>query len=726
MKRKLFLLIAIFGTLTLWSQSPEDTILRKDLEAITISGYRPQMREAQRLPSVQRNFIFAGKKSEVITVAELPANLAEKVGRQVFAKIPGAFIYDMDGAGNQVNISTRGLDPHRSWEYNVRHNGAITNSDLYGYPASHFSPPMESVERIELIRGTASLQYGAGFGGMINYVSKSPDPHRPFSFESLNTIGSFGLMSTYNAIGGTQGKWSYHAYYQRRVSSGYRRNARSESEGQMLSLRYQASDKLSVGAELARSMYLHQVPGPLTDSMFAADPRQSTRFRNFFNPDIYVPVLRAEWHLTPKTSMSFLASAVLGHRSSVQFIGFADRPDVIDPLISAYSERQVDIDNFNSYNAEWRMTTEHRLGILAAGLQLTRNNLHRRQLGRGTTGIDYDLSLVEGAHFRRDVRNRTRNLAIFAEHLFQLTPKLSLSPGARMELGVSDMVGVITYLEEGQYPGEIPHVFPLFGVNMEYRLNAHNRIYGGISQAYRPVIFSDLIPANELERNDPNLRDASGHNLELGMSGQIKDALFFDLSFFQILYLDRIGRILEEDADGRAYFFKTNLGASRTNGLELYVEWKALRTLHAQVSLFTASSYFDGRYLRGAVALGGENVSVTGNRLESTPRWTSRNGLQLQYKNFASSLQYSFVDRTYSDALNTEQPSANGAQGIVPAYGLWDLNVSWRIIPSLALRLGAHNLANRQYFTKRPLGYPGGGVWPSDGRGFTCALGLRL
>lgn len=38
-------------------------------------------------------------------------------------------------------------------EFNIRMDGFITNSDMYGYPASHFSLPMEAVERIELVRG---------------------------------------------------------------------------------------------------------------------------------------------------------------------------------------------------------------------------------------------------------------------------------------------------------------------------------------------------------------------------------------------------------------------------------------------------------------------------------------------------------------------------------------------------------------------------------------------
>ena len=124
---------------------------------------------------MQRQSCWSWQWSGVVALQQIDANITLKTGRQLFAKVPGVFVYDMDGSGNQVNIATRSLDAHRSWEYNTRYNGIITNSDMYGYPASHFNPPMESMQSVELVRGTASLQSGAQFGGMLNYVSKKAD-----------------------------------------------------------------------------------------------------------------------------------------------------------------------------------------------------------------------------------------------------------------------------------------------------------------------------------------------------------------------------------------------------------------------------------------------------------------------------------------------------------------------------------------------------------------------
>ncbi len=140
-----------------------DTLLYEELLPITIKATRTPV-DIQSLEPVRGTYIFAGKKTEVVRLTQKSVAISEKYARQIFAKIPGIFVYDMDGTGNQMNISTRGLDPHRGWEFNIRKDGIITNSDMYGYPASHYNIPMEAVERIELTRGTGSLQYGAQFG----------------------------------------------------------------------------------------------------------------------------------------------------------------------------------------------------------------------------------------------------------------------------------------------------------------------------------------------------------------------------------------------------------------------------------------------------------------------------------------------------------------------------------------------------------------------------------
>lgn len=725
---KLFAVFAgMFLVISVYAQQKTDSLPVKELTEVIFKTWLKK--DVSRLPEKTGAFLYSGKKSEVINMSGTNANLALKTGRQIFAKIPGVFVYDMDGSGNQLNIATRGLDAHRSWEFNIRQNGVLLNSDMYGYPASHFSAPMESYDRIELVRGSGSLQYGAQFGGMINMITKQPDSTRLLSFESINTVGSYKLMSTYTAVSGTYKKFSYYAYYHQRGADGYRKNSASDASAQYLLLQYAFSDKLKIKGEISRSKYQHRIPGPLTDKMFQEDPQQSTRGRNYFSPDILVPSLTLSWQVTPSTYMQLQASGVFGQRNSVMLDAFANVPDSIVPSTNDFRNRQVDRDQFNSKTIEWRVVQSYKLAQqsanLAAGVVYMNNDLHRRQQGRGTTGTDYDLTLVD-QDYGRDMHFKTGNLAFFVENTFTIGNRFSISPGWRMETGRSDMTGKIRYYTQYPIPNRIAHNYHLFGVSTQFKLDTENTVYGGISNAYRPVIFKDIVPASTYEQVDKSLRNATGYNAEIGVRGKWGDYFQYDLSLFRVIYNDRLGAVVREDQGLDPYIFRTNIGDSRTNGVELFAQYKYPVANHFFLGLFTSTSYMDAVYLNGQLADAGTNKSIRGNRLEAVPRWITRNGLECLFKGLSATLLYSYTSETFSDPLNTIAPPASGARGLTPAYGLWDLNIAVPAGRYLNVRGGLNNIFNKQYFTKRPTFYPGPGIWPGDGRNWYLTVGVKI
>ena len=629
---------------------------------------------------------------------------------------------------SQTNISTRGLDPHRGWEFNVRANGAMTNSDIYGYPASHFSLPMEAVGRIELIRGTGALQYGAQFGGMLNYVLKQPDTSRAISWETINSIGSYGLLSTFNALGGKVGKLQYYAFYSKRISDGYRDNSESDYDGQGLVLKYAARKNLTIGAELLRSNYIYHIPGPLTDAMFVANPRQSTRSRNYFNPTIYIPALSLEWKTGPRSILAWKASAALGDRNSVIYDRTANIPDTINRATFAYNPRQVDIDNFNSYNTELRFLQHYSLrgntSTFSAGVQYINNDLHRRhQPNTGSTGTDYDFT-VPGDIWKRDLHLKSRNIALFVENKFQLSQRFSVSPGIRYESGDSKLSGITNYYDPEELPNTIKRNFPLLGISADFLAGKTQNLYAGFSQAYRPVIFKDIIPGSILERADKNLKDAFGFNAELGWRGTA-NSFKWDLSGFALQYNNRLGSVSLEE-NGTFYILRTNIGNSITYGVEAFGEYTLQLSDAVRCNIFTSTAFFDAKYQDATIRSGDKNIEVSGNKVESVPDLITRNGLSIKYKKLNVSALYSYTAKTFADPQNTVAPSVTGAVGLVPAYGLLDLNVSCRLYSNVSLRLSVNNITDEQYFTKRPTFYPGAGIWPSDGRSAVLTLSVKL
>ncbi len=729
--RTIFLLMAFLlnaSGLTAQNKTIADSIRVKVLDSVVVNTF---ISSSQRtyLPDVQGTYLYAGKKTEQLNLLHTDADMANKIGRQVFAKVPGVFVYDMDGAGNQVNIAVRGLDPHRGWEFNIRKDGVITNSDMYGYPASHFNMPLESIERIELVRGTGSLQYGAQFGGMLNYISKRGDSSRPIGVESISTVGSYQLLNQYLAIGGRTGKFSYYAYMNRKSRQGYRKNEQTNAGSEAVMITYEPWHNLSVRLEWARSGYLYRIPGALTDKQFSEDPTQATRARNYFNPNIHVPSITVDWRLTDQTQLKLGVSAVLGERNSVMF----DKPTNVNDTINAntlqYNPRQVDIDHFNSYTTELRMRHEYHTGkqtsIIVAGIQYMNNDLHRAQMGQGTTGSDYDLTRVTSG-WGRDLHFRTKNIAVFAENKWQVSDKLAVTFGTRVESGQTDLSGAISYYPDNKIPVNISHHFPLYAAAIAYKSSENLQFYGGWSQAYRPMIFKDLVPASLYDKVDPNIRDASGYNAEIGVRGSWR-FLKWDVTAFLLRDKNRFGTLAETDNTGTLYLYRTNIGNSTSKGAEIFIQGNWLTGNRMNITVFTSTSFLQARYTEATVKSGNNNVDISGNKVESAPALTSRNGATLNYRKLSISVLYSYTSSTYADALNTVQPpTATGAVGLVPAYAIWDLATGLRFSASLGLKMTISNLANLQYFTKRPMFYPGPGIWPSEGRNISTTLTIRL
>lgn len=674
---------------------------------------------------VEAGIVWEGTKNDVVQVAGMAANLAEKTGRQIFAQVPGVFVYDMDGSGNQVNVSTRGLDPHRSWELNVRQDGILLNSDMYGYPASHYSPPMEAVEQIAMTRGTAALQYGSQFGGLLNYSTKRPPAGDRFGFESITTAGSYGLLSNWTAVGGATERLTWYGYFNERKSDGYRVGA-TTSAAQYFRVEWKASSATRLHAQVGHSTYLYQLPGPLTDAMFESDSRQRTWTRNWYNPDIVVPSVGMVWRGSGGRELRATVSGVFGPRNSVMALGFATSPDLPDST-GSYSPRQVDVDRFRSGTAEVRYLRpwgDAGQQVLSTGVTLSANSMRRQQQGQGTRGQDFDLTVT--GEFRRDVTYRTLNAALYAEQLLQVTPSWTLVPGVRVELGRTELSGRLAYEDPADVPQEIEHVLPLFGLRSTYRAAGGVEFYAGFSQAYRPQILKDILPASALEETDPDIQDSHGWTLEGGLRGSLGDRVRYDLTGFLLRVNDRFGTVLKEEPGSAPVLYRTNTGSSRTAGVELSLDAVVLKVGAVTARAHTATSWYDGRYADGTVPRGGANLDIAGNRIESVPTWISRSGVTVQSQRVTVAGLVSVVSESYADALNTVSPSPTGAVGLVPRYTVVDLNASTVVYRWLTIRGGVSNLLDADYFTKRPQFYPGPGVWPSDGRGAQISIELRF
>ncbi|MCA0364827.1 MAG: TonB-dependent receptor [Bacteroidetes bacterium] len=707
-----------------------ETYLLNDVQVVASRGVRGN----EHLAEIEGYSINATKKNEVIKLENINANLAMNNSRQIFSRTPGISVWENDGSGIQLGVASRGLSPNRSWEFNVRMNGFDITPDPMGYPEAYYTPPMEVVDRIEIVRGASSLQYGPQFGGLMNFVLRKPDISTRITVESQNTTGSNGLFSTFNYIGGTEGRLSYTAYYQKRLGDGWRENNYFNTDHAHAELSYAFTNKLKIAAELTYMTYKSQQAGGLTDAQFSQNARQSLRSRNWFSTPWLVPSISAEYIFNEKTKMSWKTFGVVAERSSV---GMVSAITTVDNLTS---NRQVDRDFYNNIGSELRFITDYKFleknNSLASGLRYYNGNIDRQQQGKGSTGKDMDFE-IEG-DFPRDLDFNNINKAAFFENIFRLSNKFLITAGARVENIRSTMKGRFS-IANGQ-PNNLNPInrnrsFLLFGGGAEYHLTSQTEFYSNISQAYRPVMISDLTPPATTDIIDQNLQDARGYNFDFGYRGKAGNYLNFDVDYFFVNYNNRIGTITQTNTSNQRYQFRTNLGRSVSQGFEGYIEFDPITAFFKKskvgyISLFASVAYIDATYkdFKTTSVVNGQIVegNLSGKKVENAPGKINRFGATYYKKGFSITWQLSDIGKAYADASNTEVANAAATTGVIPAYTVQDLSASLKFAKHYNIKGGINNLTDERYFTRRAGGYPGPGILPADGRTFYLSAGIKF
>jgi len=733
-KNRLFLLIFIGFAQMAQAQTTQKFKVQKDsthwhnLKDVTIVG-RNSKSDYQQIPEIVGTNIYAGKKNALIVLDNVQGNIANNTMRQVLAKVPGIHIWESDPSGIQIGIAARGLSPNRSWEFNVRQNGYDIAADPFGYPEAYYNPQLQAVQRIEIVRGQGALQYGPQFGGMVNYVLKNgTEMNQPFEFETQQTIGSNGLLNSFNAIGGKKGKVNYYSFYDQRNGEGWRNNSQFFSKAGFGSITYHFTKQLSLSFELMHSHTRSQQAGGLTDAQIKKDARQSFRSRNWMDIKWTTPAINIQYEINDQSRWNTKIFGTIGDRNSVGFLQSITIKDSINHTTNQFNNRVVNIDQYRNYGLESRMITDYAIGkiknTISGGIRLYTGSTHRLADGKGTTGSNYDISI--SGLYPRDFNFESNNVAGFIENIFRISDQFYLIPGIRYEWLEGAASGRNGFSAVGASMNlqniTRSRSFVLGGIGSEYHITTNTELYANFSQAYRPIQFANLQAPPTTDIVDTDLKDAKGYNIDLGYRGKVKNYLQFDISGFYLQYNNRIGTITPS---GSNYRLITNVGASTSKGLETYFEFNPVRAFtnsnNTDLILFSSYAYTDARYSGNH-----QDANTKGKKVENAPQDILRAGISVGYKGFLITNQLSHVGTAFSDANNTVAPIANGNTGLIPSYTILDLTASFKFSKSLNIKAGINNMADVRYFTRRAGGYPGPGALPADGRNFFVTIGAKL
>ena len=718
----IFYLLLLNCTITATAQQ-QDSLKITELDKVVVVSY-VSMNGIGHLNEVQRPLIFAGKKTEVVIVDSVDANKAINNTRQILGRVPGLNIVESETGGFVSNgIAVRGLNPVQSLEMNVRQNGYNVAADIYGYNETYYLPPMEAVERIELIKGASSLQFGAHMGGMVNYVLKEGKADKPFTYSTMQTGGSSGLFNSYHSVGGTIKKLNYFGFINYRTLDGWRPNSSQKQLTGFGKISYNFNKKIKLGIEYSLLRNRIKMPGGLTDEQFEQNSRASYRSRNWVKSPWNIVTATADYNMSKNTSFHIKSTYLSGKRSLVWFSALPAEVDQVDAVTGQFSNREVDQEIMKSSATELRFMHESNWGniknTLSAGVRFSVAEVKRNEEAPGSNKSDFDLS-AQG-EFEEKFEFKTINFAPFIENCIHLNDRFSITPGIRFESLESKVeaeyeVGGI----EKETEEEKSRSFLLMGIGAQHKVGHSSTIYANISQAYRPIDYAQLIPLASSSQVDPNMKDPKGFNTDIGIRGTIKSFFNYDIGVFYLAYNNRIGLLLKTDQTGTPYTFRTNIARSEHKGIESYLELNITRGLKinkkaGDLSIFNSFAYTTARYTQG---------EFKGNNVEYAPEIINRIGLIYSKNRLSASAQFSHQTEAYADAANTIR-SSNAIVGRIPGYGLVDFSTTFRM-KKFKLRAGLNNITDKRYFTQRTDEYPGPGIISSAGRSYYAGIGFDL
>lgn len=684
-------------------RSPDEPTAIKKMAALVVKAEAESDETIQDpwLPPVTGAAIFSGKKTQVLDFDQLPRIVANNY-RQALSQTPSLLL--SEESSPLVSIGYRGLNPHRAQFTQMLRDGIPIHADQFGYPEAYYTPPLDTIDRIEFLHGGASLQYGPQPGGSLNYITHRPRKDQDFSLRTQHIIGSDDLYSTFTSADGTTGKLGYYTYFNHRQSEGFRSlNSDYDLNNGSIKLTYELDNGATLIGTVDRYEETHGEPGGLTRADFFAGKRQATRWNDHMTIErdsaslTYEMAARSESFFTASLWWSDYQRTSVRQRGG----GFGTLPSGANAASTTIEDQQFSTIGIDArYRLNWGNAQRH---SFSAGAQMYHNESPRRD-ERGTSAT------ASSGVLRNASEREVLYAPVFVENRWSWGD-FSLTPGLRVESAWQDVKELVNADKTtaatplGHRDAET-HVL-LGGLGAEYTLSPGTAVYANASQGYRPVIFSEAVPTGGTTFVNQDIEEGKSLEYELGLRSHPEDWLSYDVSAFLLQFQDQVGSVAVPGGTS-----VENVGDSLHQGIDASVQVELLSLIRGVASTERLEWFINSTIL---------NAEYTaGPRTGKTPQYAAdlivRSGLTFsQDSHHKFTLSSTWVDDYYADDANT----ANYA---VPAYNVWDLTAEFSVHRHVRLLAGINNLFDADYFSR----VRGDGIDPANGRNVYFGASLEF
>lgn len=527
--------------------------------------------------------------------------------------------------------------------------------------------PLESIRRIEIIRGAGTVLYGdRATGGVINIITdKSGHPRASVSVD----VGSFGQRSlnANAAAGNDQGYFNVFARHTE--ADGWRRNSQQDQQ----SLSGRAGLYLRAGEvfiDYAAYKDSSGLPGSLGSTAYRNDPRSSTRPNDWQKRDGY--------RLRPGVRLALTDALTLEAELATE----QEDQHAVYASLGSTTDRARENLSFTP-RLKWR----HGLGSLASETVM---------------GIDYYDGDIEArySNYARQSAAQT-STAVYLQNITSLNQAWALTLGARTQR-MEQSARQDAYLWMTAMDGNATRQRTAFDAGLAYNGQGW-RAYGKVGTTFRFANTDELFGFDSF--GTPvfvgDLKPQHGRIAEIGGSatfGPVQGRA----SLYRMQLTDEIGY---DGSAGGGFGANVNLDPTRRQGLETELDWRIAERFKAKLAYaYTDAEFRDGPYAGKGVPL------VPRDKATVQLSWDAG-----QLGSYTAVVNHVGTRRYSGDFAN--------AHGDLGGYTTLDMQAAWQLKP-WTVTARVLNALDKHYAT-----YAGYSPWsghyfyPADGRSFH--LGVR-
>ena len=588
-----------------------------------------------------------GASTSVITAEEIARSPAQTIP-DILAQQPGIQVRNLFGsvAAAQTTVDMRGFGATATSNTLILINGRRLNDiDMAGVDFAAI--PKESIERIEIIRGTAgAVLYGDNaVGGTINIVTKS-GANLPPSLRVGGTAASYNYWAGDVSMTSSNGPFSIAAFGNMINSDGYRVNNALRQRNGVVEMRH-TGDMGTVYLNLSADSQILELPGgrlvTATTSLLDTDRRgAATPFDYGTKTGINVTtgVTRT---LANGTELIVDGGIRYKNQKSAFFNAFGSFFDTaLDTTLATYSVTP-------------RINSAHNLfGVpskLIAGIDFYYSNYDSRRMNHVGDIPNHEYDITQ------------RSLAAYFQNTAAVRPDTDLAVGARIQRNAISARDRLDVFAPGGFFAA-PEGIPLnksesqyaLHLGLDHRINQVFAVFARLGRSFRfPNVDERVAQGPFAVPTTFDLRPQTSYDAEAGVRVQF-GAFALQSSAYHMNLTNEIFFSPET-------FTNLNLDPTRRYGVENSATWQVNNALRVKGGLaYTRAVFREGPF--------------AGNDVPLVARWTGMAGFSwdvLEDKRLLLDViaRYVGTSRMDNDSLNV--------QPLIPAHTVVDAKIGGQI-----------------------------------------------